>query len=485
VGLEPPVEVLGQGHDDPAATRLTDWFQRHRGVTAALLGVAVLTGLAGAGALVIRDLRGPALPPVTVLENPAAPPTVSWYPGPDQRPGPVRLQGVVRVRRTPPKNVDTVDPADGVMTLLAVTGPGIVRTDLRPTEVFLTSPAEQSFVATIDCRAVPEALSGPGDGFGVRIRFEPTGGGRSLETDVATAESGRSWAAAVSSACGSWLARRDLTVTQLSTRADPASTSVAVTLTVTNRGSRAATLSPVGAPGQAIRLQGRLPVRVPPHASIAVPLTVVLDRCDPVPDPRDVDTSAALAQQLTTVIELVARVGGGPPTPIRFVDIDGADVGTTGILMAGEPTRALAAAMSAACGGMGPVVPLVLPETVRYDSRSRIMTVPLRIDMDRDRALSVRLTAQRTVAGRQFAFQPLWSRTPALRPDPTGQVTVVLRYRAPPGRSCPSLGAFVPGFDATVATADGRRVHYRSTIELGTDPHAIQILCAPNPQDRS
>jgi hypothetical protein len=494
VGLEPPVEILGQGRGDPAGTRLSDWFQRHRRVTAALVAVAMLVAGGVVTALAIHDLRGPALPPLTVKENPGTVPTVSWLPLPGQRPGPVRLFGIVRVRRDPVRGPsvgqDGASPAgqdggpggqgdDGVLTLVGLSGPGVVRTDLRPIETLLTRQVDATFEAAIDCRRVPAAASDSGDGFRVRIRFR-SAAGRVAEEDVPTDPSDGRWGSAVRTACGSWFARHDLTVTAVSASVLTSSPRIDARVTVSNSGDRPATLTAVTNPGAAIRLEGDLPASIPAHASRTIPLTVALDRCDPVPDPRDVGASDALAQQLTTVVNLVARAGAPEPVATPFVGVDGADVGTAGIVMADEPKEVLAAAMSQACGGMGPIVPFVKADSVRYDPRTRVMTIPLLIDLDRGKARSVRLRSQRLVAPWDMEFRALWDKTPDLVPDRTGQVGVTLRYRAPKRGSCPSEGVFVPGFDATVRAADGRIVMYTGTIELGTDPHAIQILCAPS-----
>jgi len=75
----------------------------------------------------------------------------------------------------------------------------------------------------------------------------------------------------------------------------------------------------------------------------------------------------------------------------------------------------------------------------------------------------------------------LWTATGDLTPDRTGQLRLLLHYRAPASGACPSQGGRLPGFIATLQVPDGggdRQVSYYGFVDLGQDPSALPLLCA-------
>jgi hypothetical protein len=162
-------------------------------------------------------------------------------------------------------------PVGGV-ELLGIAGPGVVTGTSSPARVAdagTSTPVDLR--GALDCAAVP--IPAPRGAYGVRARVRD--GSRPATGVLAAGALAGPLAAAVETACGSWLARRDLTVTAASARVDRVRPLVDLTLTVANRGSREAELSLAPLYGLAdglgngldVRASGPQPIRLPAAAA--------------------------------------------------------------------------------------------------------------------------------------------------------------------------------------------------------------------------
>jgi len=282
-----------------------------------------------------------------------------------------------------------------------------------------------------------------------------------------------------------------MTVTGLTTTVDPSKAAVAATLTVENRSDRPASLHQASS-DYPIRIEGALPVVIPPHGSTKVSMTVVLDRCDSVRASEDGLYSLGRGPALSTAINLVGRTGAAPtagPEPAGVAADE--QLGVTGVVFATGPARTLREALEKACAELRPMLVLIPPGSLRYDAKTRDLTVPLRILVPpgRVRALYLRSRADgratRPVFTGTAAYTPLWKPTGALTPDATGRLEVGLHYRAPKASACPGRGSYLPDVIATLEVpipGGQRRVVFSASPNLFDDPTVDTLLCAGDPE---
>jgi hypothetical protein len=452
-----------------------------------LLAVLAVAGLVVAGLVVVRELRGAALPTVVVLPSASADPAnpagsagsaslgeqgAAWQAGADGRPeGPARLVTTVAVRRA--VQGEAADRPDAVVRVVGMAGPGVTRNLAPPVQLPADGRAVDVLVVTqLDCRQVPAAVAD--DAF--RLRIEGRQGSRTRSGLVSGGSSGRRWADAVQLACGSWTARRDLTVSALTARADPVQPNVEVTLTVGNTGPRDATVTADPASGEhGVELHG-LPIRVPAHGSATATISVLLQRCDIVDDQGAPDHPA-----LSSMIDLVA-LAGAAPTSGSEPPQPGEGSEPTGVVLADPVGRALADALGQACGGLDPLAVLVPSGGVRYDAGTRDLDVQVVIDVPPGRVRALSLTPVPVPSDDRALHRPLWTSTPELVPDSTGQVRTTLPYHSADAGPCPVIGGYLPAVVATlhVPGAAGERVlRYSLFIDITEDRKAVAQLCDP------
>jgi hypothetical protein len=490
VDPQPYAEVLGEDGEEPLIDRL--WQALLRRPLALPLLVVLGLVVAGAGAALLTA-HGTRVATVTVTASGSSAPvsapwqastrTPGWPPsGANGRPaGPVVLSVAVTARRG----------SSGASTsVVAITGPGVVGSDnpevLLPVGESITVPLK----AELDCALVPEVI--PSGAYGLRIHAHSGWGSKDGLAEAGAVA--QKWSAAIQVACASWLARRDLTVTALTAKVSPTDSRFVLELTVTNSGARAATLSSAAEGGISGRLWGA-PIRVPAYGEATGTFIVALDTCDSVPEPGNQTSPLTSEPSLSSQFNLVGLAGQVPPdspqseTP-GFGDGYGGHgdgFGATGILLTADADQALTGALAKACGGLGPMLPLISPDTVRYDRARRVLIVPVLVDVTPGRVRSLRLQTEPlrtpTPAGdaADMAFRPLWSTTDDLVPDPSGQVKVTLRYRIPETGPCPMRGGFLPNLVATLKVPDSgveRTVRYEGGLDLGQDPQAIPLLCS-------
>jgi hypothetical protein len=466
--------VIAGGRDEPLVGAAWRRLREHPRLSTLL----VVAALAAVGPATVRAIHGPGLPGVVVLRSvPAIPAQDAWQAADDGRPAGTSVVVTVSVA------VQVVDPADADTTVIGIAGPGVVRADNSAARLSTHDDVTVILLRpVVDCSRLPTTIR-PGV-YGLRVLAGPRSPARSGV--VAAGRSGEQWAATIGLACSSWSARRDLTVTAVTARVHPTLPQVDLDLTVTNTGPSQASLS-VAAPSYPyLEVSGGLPLRVPAHGAATAAIRVTLERCDPALG-RLSGAVPWISPTMSTLIDLVALAGpvsdAPTPSPTDAPDAStygaGEGRGPTGVVLTAEAATALSGALSAACGGLGPLVPIIEPGTVRYDPAAGLLTVPLLLDVTpgRVRALTLRTDPSTPDAG---GYRPLWTETGELIPDRTGQVRTVLRYGVPASAPCFEQGGYLPGFVATLRVPDAageRSLRFSGFVDVGQDPGAVSTLC--------
>lgn len=361
------------------------------------------------------------------------------------------------------------------LEVLGMDGPGLLRSSSSIRRVEPTQPrVALQLNASLDCSAVPLPVP-PGS---YRLRMRVVDGSRTTEGTLAAGQLGQDWASAVDQACGSWLARRDLLVTEVTGTTDPVRPRAFVTLAITNLAHSPATLVD-DEPRPNIISVSRTPagpLRLPPGGTTQVQTEVDLARCDAVPSP--VDTSIPGATPIdTSVLGVAATFGTVPPAATTRPWFDG--TGPTGVLFTQGAGDTLLALLQHACGDVNAVVPLIAPDGVHVDPDTKVVTVKLLLDMAPGKVTDLQLVSDPYLPD-QASFTPLWERTSSLVPDGSGQASVTLAYRAPAGGCGELTGAWLPGVTA-VAHVPGpggvRTLSYSLAVDLWENPQAIGLLC--------
>jgi hypothetical protein len=484
VDLDLVGEVLGDEPTEPLGPRLWRWLRGHP--LALVLIVVLVLAVAGVGVVIVTRPVQPAA--VTLVQGDNFDESSNeprWLEQADGRPsGSVGLTIKAVLQRA--------EAGAGVDTdVVGITGPGVSGIANAPTAVPRAGPVEVPLKVSLDCEHLPDAL--PANAYRLRIRARSADSlRRPADRLVGLAELSQRWATAVEFTCAAWSARKDLTVTALTAKVDPSKPRIAMTFTVVNRGDRPASLEQA-IPGYSIRIEGKLPVRVPAHSTATAAVTVVLDTCDSVKPSEDGLYSLGRGPALTTAFNVAGRsgeipAGGGTfPGKLSAQNPDLEAFGSTGVLIATDPARTLREALDRACASLRPMLVLLPPGGLRYDARTRVLTVPVRFLVGAAVPVrSVRLrsrpdgTATGLAAPGSAAYTPLWKPTGALKPDDTGQLQVDLRYRAPKGRSCPERGGYLPDIVATLdvlVARHSREVSYSGTPNLFDDPKMLAVLC--------
>jgi hypothetical protein len=291
-----------------------------------------------------------------------------------------------------------------------------------------------------------------------------------------------SWASSVQRACGSWLARRDLTVVQASATIDPQQPGSDLTLMIENRDARAACIG-LGWNYPSLTVSARSPgeMTLAGGQTSTLHLHVAIANCDSVPPPP---FAAASAEFTTTAdyLGIAALVGTRPPAPNPSTGPSPIDGTTpTGIIIAPGLGTAIAQTLRAACANLDQFVTFIAHNGLRLDTKMGVMTVRITIDGTPGKVRDIQLISDPKAID-NTAFQPLWTTIARLVPAPSGQVSALLRYgvSAHGASACPSRGAWIPGFTliAHVIVGDTvKALRYTQSIDPSQDPAAIKTLC--------
>ena len=461
--LEPHTEILAGGRDEQMTGVVWHWL-RHK---PRLLALLIVLALAAAGLVVVRALRDPGLPQL-VVEGTAdsSPLAAPWQAGWDGRPrSPVTLSVTATVRR--------LRPQKGQLSVTGIAGPGVVHAESAPIAVPERGEVNVPLRADVDCSRLP--LTVPNDAFGLRITTGDGPGG--LTSVVSAGQPGRGWAHAVQLACATWIARRDLTVSTLVARVHPTLPRADLTMTLVNNGPRTAVVEQPVSTFPDVTLQGAFPVKVPPLSSVTAHITLTLDRCDVV---ASLVYSAIGSPTISSRINLVAIAGPYPKGQFSF-EGQGEGGEPTGVVLAPPAGKALGAALTRACAGLGPVVSQIPPGGVRFDAARRdlAVTVGIGVTPGRVRTLSLQPNT-RPLHQDAFVAVPAWTTTPDAHPDAKGQARLTVHFRTRGENPCPSLGATLLGAVATlrVPGSTGERVlKFSLFLDMAQDTRAVAELC--------
>lgn len=394
-----------------------------------------------------------------------------WRPAFDGRP----VRGVqLKVNAV----ISAPDPARGKVTVLGMSGPGVVDSSTHPVLLAAHHSTAALLVADIDCRKV-RFPARPSD---YRIRLKIVDGSRSASGTMAAGAVSTTWATSLDQACGSWLARHDLTVTHVSAIVDRTRPGSDLTLQIDNAGERSAYLG-FGWTGQSIAVSALSPPApvIPPKGRTTISVHVDVGLCDAVPPPPGADGGGGFT---TTgdYLGLVALVGARPKASAPRTDPPMDGLGPTGILIAPAPATVVAQALRSACGGLNQFVTLLAPGGFHVDPRTRVLAVRILIDGTPGRVSYVQLVSD-SAPGDALAFVPLWTELPRLVPDASGQFAATLHYRLPASSGCPSMGAWFPSFTLVahvpVAGSADLTLRYGQFIDPSESTQAIRELCGP------
>ncbi len=471
-GNDRTVEVIAQGRERKAWSPRRPSLRRRPRTVAASVAVAALVA-SGFGAYV---LTGPRVPRLSVVSGPAAhgsPAVVAWQPGVDERP-----TGGVFLSMTALLALDGTASGGSQVEVLGIAGPGIVGDASSPVRLHDDgTPTTAVLAADVDCTKVRLPMSA--DGYGLRVRV--VDGSRQVVGLAAAGAVGRRWAGSITAACGSWLARQDLTVTEVSATVDALEARVQLSFTIANSG-RSTGYVTTAAASTALAVSASPPgiIAVPPATGAHVTLRLDVQECDAIP-PLPPSDSGGVYGTTGDVLGLYALVGAPPVEPTGQPASDG--LGPTGVVFGRGAASAVAMALRSACGGLGPYVTRLAPGGVAFDRRTGVLTVRVVLDGTPGRVADLRLVTDPAPADDTGVFGPLWGTSATLRPDPAGQVTATLRYQAPVrGPTCPTLGSWLPAFTvvAHVPVPGGvKTLRYSQFINPLEWPEAVRELCRP------
>ena len=480
------VEVIGDGRDGGVGERLTLWLQDHRRqvrlVTAAVVVAVVVTGIGVAAGR--WYLEGPRLPHMLMARSTADPTgvmNVRWDDGDGGRPASavrIGVQGEVTLRGLPTAKSARTD-------VLAITGPGLDGAFPVP----VTVPGEGVPTAVdgnfeIACHDVP--LPVPADRYGVRVRV--TDGGR-RSVGVLPGGGLSTWlAAAVGQSCGSWLAKRDVEVTDVVSAVDPREPRANITLTVTNHGRHAVRLIPLDGSGFHTLIgddrtpagAGDVELAVAAGATSTVHTVVKVDDCAQVLSTLQIDGTGKDGRTTAERLGLVgtAAPAGTPEATAEGVHLYGDGIGPTGLVLSAQTAARVDDAKTALCGGLPEPSLSVDTHAARWDKGRHVLTLPLNVVVDSAKVRDLTLANapetgtgvdQLTPQGARFAVEG-------------GKATMTLTYRLTGTESCtsdrrPNLPELA--VELHMATPAGlRTVPFRFTLSQPIMPEQPGGACA-------
>ena len=441
-----------------------------------LIGLVLLAG-AGAAAAITYVRNAPRLPTLSVEADPRATADAAnpgsgvgpWTPGPDGRP----VAGVHLVLNAI-LTVPTPQARHGRVTVLGLTGPGVRAGAPGPIPMTVGQPTRVVLSADVDCTQVdlPVAASA----YGLQVREDE--GSRSIEGLLPLGTQSAEWDSKLDLACGSWLARRDLTVTAISAVPDPLQPATDLRLTITNAAKQSAYLVQGDFYGAIYTVTGPAidKIHVPGGGQAVVPLHLALDSCHGSPNGPTVEVQGVH----TTVDDFGFYASIGRPA-LSTNDPVGSDpailfdgYGPTGLVMNQQAETDLTTALRSACGGLDLVVTRPATRGRAIDPATHVMTLRVGIQITSGTALDLRLVSDSFEGAAPTDYVPLWTTSPKLVPDSRGLAVFVLRYRVPTGaNACANGGQSIPGFTvfAHVAAPGGvKTVRYQEYLPQPQDP---------------
>ena len=451
-GVDGAPEVLAQGPErerPPLLPRLSRPGWARRWWALPLAGI-VLLAAGGAVAAIAYVRNAPQLPTLTVTTDAQADADAAavaagsglpaWEPGPDARPARDVLLELSAILTVP-----SPQARPGKVTVLGLAGPGVQASTPGPIPMIVGQPTRVVLSAVVDCTQVDVPVVA--SAYGLRVREDE--GSRAIEGMLPLGAQSASWDTLLDQACGSWLARRDLTVTAVSSVADPLRTATDLRLTITSTAKQSAYLTKGDFFGTyTVTGQGLDEVRVPGGAQTAVPVHLDLDTCQQTPTgPTAEAGGVATTADAFGLYALVGRRSLPPADPASSdssIPSDG--LGPSGIVLSDQASRDLATALRSACGGLDLVVTRLATHARAIDPATHVLTLHIGVRITSGKALDLSLRSDDFPAGDQSAYRPLWTTSPRLVPDSSGLVEFVLHYGIPAEASaCADGGQSIPG----------------------------------------
>ena len=459
-------EIVVFGTDRPRRPGPVDLL-RHHPWLAVPVALAVVVG----GAIVVRanaptPLRTPRLVTASAIGiADLSPDEAPWTAGPGGRPGPVVITTPVHLR---------FEPVDGTtVTVLGMDGAGLSPVEGPGAHV---DPTVGPFTTYLGTRVACDTAITPTNN---TLRIRVSDGTREAVRRVAAPQLGAAVARQVRTACASWLARRDLTVTDLSARVDPRRPKVNIGVTIVNAGARDATAAlalPTAYDSSTISATPTGPLTIPAHGSAQLSLAVGLGSCDEVAVQPSATASGTSDTQ--PVLRLFSNIGAPVGADAGQAFYSGG--GPTGIVLAPDAGRRLDSALRQACGDLTGFAALIAPHGVTYAPATRRLSIRLQLDGTPGKVGSLTLVSDRA-NGFPETFTPLWRTRTGLVPDATGQATTTLVFRARRADVCTHGAVTIPGFSivARVPTATATRtLHFVGFGVPWQESVVLDAVCA-------
>ncbi len=432
------------------------FVRRHRRATTWLTAGVVVAAFLG---LRWYGDRPPVAPAVLVAQDRSAESVPLWSADIEGRPGsPVTLSVSARLS-TPDRH-----PGDPQVSAAGLAGPGVSAPGVFPHTAIGTRPQVFDLTGQVACDQVPIPL--PRTAFLVQLLVRD--GSRTGTATVPLQDSEDAVRQRVTYGCSTWLAARDLTVTAVSAQVDPDRPHVDLTMTVANRGARSGLVWIGDVSGTGVRMPALQRV-VPAHRTVTLALPVDLDTCPSWNQLRLPETAA------DTPVPLLGGIGITEPLPADAVPLS---QGPTGVPLTPAVAQQLQDALVQACGGVASPVLLTEKGTSRYDLKSRVLSTKVLVDLPPGVVGSVRFIA---AAGQDTGMVPLFTASPWLVPDQSGQAGWPVRFSVPPDVACPGGGPYV-ALDVLlrVQTADGttRVASFQLYAETLLPQRELDAACA-------
>jgi hypothetical protein len=413
--------------------RVRPLARRHRATVAAVVAAATVVSLLGYHWYIGRPVD---TPPVTVIADRSTDPEPLWSAGSDGRPrSPVSLS-VAAWLSDPARRADSPQ-----VVAVGLAGPGVSHPGAFPTTVLGTIATSVELTGQVACDQVPLPL--PADLYSVRL--EVLDGLRRDEGLVPLGASAAELANRVTVGCSTWLAARDLTVTDVRATVDPLRPHVDLVLQVHNAGLRTALVWTPYQDDTGTRVSSVV-VRVPALTTLPVALSVDLDSCWTW-SPTSVPVTTA-----DTPVSLLGAEAVAAPLPPDALPISQP---ANGVVLDPQVAARLQAALVAACGGIAAPILLTATGQTGYDAARGVLTVHAVVNLP---AGQVELVRFRPSTAQTTDLQPLFSAGPWTVPSPGGQADFTAAFAATKDELCVGGGPFVTmDVEAVVASPAGQR----------------------------